>query len=145
MYSLEQILNACKLCGYDDLGVIREYLKQDGISAEAIKTLTDSLMDKIHAMEQERVRVQAWLSMPTSFYYKDYDIDTAMELDLLTRRMQLNLPFTKGQVEYMKKVKLKDKAPCWHDLAEAIKAIQDETYKPEWFNPYTVWDKRGEN
>ena len=144
MYTLEQILNACKLLGYDDFGIIREYLKQDGISAEAITTLTVSLTDKIHAMEQERSRVQAWLSMPTAFYYQDYDIDTARELDSLTRRMQLDLPFTKEQVEYMKKVKLKDKVPCWHDLAEAIKAVQDESYKPEWFNPYTVWERRGE-
>lgn len=145
MYTLSQILQVYEHLGYDDLGVIREYLKQDGVSAEAIKMLIESLANKMHKLETERASINAWMAMPTAFYYRDYDIDTAMELDLLTRRMQLNLPFTKGEVEYMKKVKLKDKAPCWHDLAEAIKAIQDETYKPEWFNPYTVWDKRGKD
>ena len=138
MNSLKEIMNYGEIAGLSDIQVITAYLNQDGIGKEAIDIIVSTLENRINKMETRLGSIKANMSFSLSFYYKEYDFKTAEMFDKLTRIMMLDLPFSKEDIEWMKTAKVKNGA-FWHDLAEAISAIQDESYKPEFFN-YTNWD-----
>lgn len=138
MNSLKELMNYGEMVGLSDIEVITAYLTQDGIGKEAIDVIVSTLENRINKMETRLGSIKANMSFSLSFYYKEYDFKTAEMFDKLTRIMMLDLPFSKEDIEWMKTAKVKSGA-FWHDLAEAISAIQDESYKPEFFN-YTNWD-----
>ena len=138
MYSLKEIMEYGKQCGLSDIEIITKYLNQDGIGKEAIDVIVSTLENRINKMETRLASIKANMSFSLSFYYKEYDFKTAEMFDKLTRIMMLDLPFSKEDIEWMKTAKVKNGA-FWHDLAEAINAIQDESYKPKFFN-YTNWN-----
>ena len=138
MNSLKELMHYGEIAGLSDIEVITAYLNQDGIGKEAIDIIVSTLENRINKMETRLGSIKANMSFSLSFYYKEYDFKTAEMFDKLTRIMMLDLPFSKEDIEWMKTAKVKSGA-FWHDLAEAISAIQDESYKPEFFN-YTNWD-----
>lgn len=140
---LKAILDYGNQFGWSDIEIIKKYLTQDGIGAEAIDVITEAFKAKIRNVETDLQYIHAQVSTPTPFYYHDYDEDTAWKLDALTRYMQMNLPFTEEHIKWMKKIKVKEGTPMWHDLAEAIKGIKQKDYKPTFFNRYTAWEQRG--
>lgn len=140
MYSLKELLDNGKMMGLSDIQIITSYLTQDGMSKDAINTIVLALTNKIDKVERDIGAIRSNMISPLSFYYKKYDFETAEILDKLTRTMMLNNPFSKEDINWMKGFKLKPSGPFWHDLAEAIKAVQDESYEPHFFN-YTLWNE----
>lgn len=138
MNSLKELMHYGEIAGLSDIEVITAYLNQDGIGKEAIDVIVSTLENRINKMETRLGSIKANMSFSLSFYYKEYDFKTAEMFDKLTRIMMLDLPFSKEDIEWMKTAKVKS-GVFWHDLAEAISAIQDESYKPKFFN-YTNWD-----
>lgn len=155
MKTLKELLEQWKPYGVSDIQIIQAYLEQDGMGASALDSLINSLKRKIEQIETENTTMKSNLHYSFSYYYKNYDFKTAETLDTLTRIMMLDIPFNKEQIEWMKTFKIKTSVPFWHDLAEVIHAIQDESYKPLFLNTYSSWgqvlgiisseDKKGEN
>lgn len=142
MYSLKEIMENGKACGLSDIQIIIEYLIQDGMSENAINTITIALGTKMKELELKYASARSNLSYSTSYYYKKYDFKTAEMLDTLTRIMLLDLDFSKEQIKWMKDFDQNSasRSPFWHDLDEVIKGIQDDSYKPRFFNNYTRWN-----
>jgi hypothetical protein len=142
MYSLKEIMEYGKKCGLSDIQIITKYLTQDGMSEDAIHTITTVLGIKMKELEQKYASARSNLSYSTSYYYKSYDYKTAEMLDTLTRIMILDLDFTKEQIKWMKDFDQNSdsRSPFWHDLDEVIKGIQDNSHKPKFFNNYTRWN-----
>lgn len=126
--------------GEKDITAIRLYLEQDDMLTNGINLLTTICKKQSNDLMRFKTRTLSNLSSPTEFYYKEYDLDTAYMLDMLTRRIQLDEPMRPKDVEWMKKFDIKTaKSPFWHDLSEAIKLAQDPNYKVNFF----TYDPRG--
>lgn len=140
MKSLKEIMEEGKIFGLSDTQIIANYLTQDGMSENAIHIITAVMGMKMKEIEQKYAFARANLSYSVSYYYKRYDFKTAEMLDTLTRIMILDLDFTEEQIKWMKNFNQKSNFPFWHDLSEAIKGIQDESYVPDFFNNYSKWN-----
>lgn len=143
MYSLEDIMEYGKKCGgLNDMQIITKYLTQDGMGESAIHIIVDVLETKMKEVELKYAFARSNLSYSTSYYYKLYDFKTAEMLDTLTRIMLLDLDFSKEQIIWMMDFdqNSNSRSPFWHDLDEVIKGIQDNSYKPKFFNNYTRWN-----
>jgi len=142
MYSLEEIMEYGKKYGLSDIQIITKYLTQDGMSEDAIHIITDVLGTKMKSIEQKYAFARSNLGFSSPYYWKNYDFETAEMFDTLTRIMILDLDFSKEQIKWMRNLDRNSysKSPFWHDLDEVIKGIQDNSYKPKFYNNYTKWN-----
>lgn len=135
MKSLKEIMDICSLTKEDDLTIIRMYLEQDGMLTNGINLLTLLCKKQSNDLLRFKNKTTANLSYPSEFYYKNYSIEIAYMLDYLTRKVQLDLPFSEKDIEWVKTFDIKKvKQPFWHDLYEAMMLVQNEDYEPKFFS-----------
>lgn len=124
MKSLKQLME--EYPNLEDTAIIASYLIQDEVFSESIDILTKVCQRKIQEKIDYINRTGAWLYLPNAFYYEKYGIEIGKELDYLTRKMQMELPFEEKDIEYLKKtiptipIAVKGNRMFWAELYDYI-------------------------
>lgn len=134
--TLQEALYISKLDDGNELTAIKIYAEQNDLLPQITELLMTLVKRNTYKLEEDLRLIKGYLSSPVNFYYIDYPFETASYLDFLTRKMQLGYEFDEHDKDFMKTIKLPITGPFWHDLAEAIKAVQDENYEPVYYNRY---------
>lgn len=122
MKSLKELVDLGEKCDLPELSVIKAYLSQPEVISDAVPLLTALLQDRIKELEKFKAKQRCWQSAPFDFYYRQFPLEVAAQLDFMSRKLILNLSLSEKDTEWIKEnvPNLKKPTAMWHELYEEI-------------------------
>lgn len=124
--TLKEAIERSELINGDEFTAIRMFADDNDKLPQIIDLLIELVKTNSHKMQNELQIAKEYLRSPTSYYYKEYPYEVAANLDYLTRKMQLGYEFDDEDKKIMLGIELPEQGLFWRDLADAIRAVQEE-------------------